>query len=66
MNLFEAISVLFLCIIVSIFFSVSEITAAARKIKLSQLADGGNNAAAKVMALQQDPGAFFSLSFKSV
>ena len=62
MNLFEAISVLFLCIIVSIFFSVSEISlAAARKIKLSQLADGGNNAAAKVMALQQDPGAFFTL-----
>ena len=62
MNLFEAVSVVLLCILVSVFFSISEISlAAARKLKLTQLADSGNSAAAKVIALQQNPGAFFTL-----
>jgi len=62
MNLFEAVGVLVLCILISIFFSVSEISlAAARRIKISQLVDAGNASAAKVVALQQSPGAFFTL-----
>lgn len=62
MNLFEAISILILCILVSVFFSVSEISlAAARRLKLTQLADSGESRASKVIELQQNPGAFFTL-----
>jgi len=62
MNLFEAVSVLILCIVISIFFSISEISlAAARRLKLTQLADNGTVAASKVLALQASPGAFFTL-----
>ena len=49
-------------IAVSAFFSLAEIAlAASRKIKLRVLADEGNEHAARVLALQQNPGHFFTV-----
>jgi len=51
-----------LLIAVSAFFSLAEISlAASRKIKLRVLADEGNEHAARVLALQQNPGHFFTV-----
>ncbi|ATE61045.1 polyamine export protein PaeA [Thauera sinica] len=51
-----------LLIAVSAFFSLAEISlAASRKIKLRQLADEGREPAARVLALQQNPGHFFTV-----
>ncbi len=62
MSAFESLGLLLLCILISIFFSVSELSlAAARQIKLTQLSESGNVAAKQVIALQQSPGAFFTL-----
>ncbi len=53
--------ILFL-IAVSAFFSVSEISlAASRKIKLKLLADEGNVNAQRVLAMQENPGTFFTV-----
>lgn len=54
--------VIALLIAVSAFFSLSEISlAASRKIKLRQLADGGDVNAQRVLALQGNPGHFFTV-----
>ena len=46
----------------SAFFSCAEISlAAARKFKLQLLADGGDRQAARVLALQAQPGHFFTV-----
>ncbi|MBN8442850.1 MAG: HlyC/CorC family transporter [Thauera sp.] len=60
--LFNQLLVIALLIAVSAFFSLSEISlAASRKIKLRVLADDGNERAARVLALQQSPGHFFTV-----
>ncbi|WP_035055760.1 hemolysin family protein [Andreprevotia chitinilytica] len=62
MNLSTGLFVLLLLIIVSAFFSVSEISlAAARKFKLQMLADEGDADALRVIALQEKPGDFFTV-----
>ena len=49
-------------IALSAFFSISEISlAASRKIKLRLMAQGGDAAAARVLALQENPGHFFTV-----
>lgn len=54
--------ILFLLILFSGLFAVSEISiAAARKIKLRVLAEEGNEKAMAVLRLQQHPGAFFAM-----
>lgn len=54
--------ILFLLILFSGVFAISEISiAAARKIKLRVLAEEGNEKAAAVLSLQQQPGAFFAM-----
>lgn len=53
---------LLLLIVLSAFFSVSEIAlAAARRLRLQQWADEGNLAASQVLALQAQPGHFFTV-----
>lgn len=60
--LLNQLFVIALLIAVSAFFSLSEISlAASRKIKLRVLADDGNERAARVLALQQNPGHFFTV-----
>ena len=50
-----------LLIATSAFFAISEISlAAARKLKLEQLLEEGDARAAKVLALQRQPGHFFT------
>lgn len=62
MNVFTKLGVIFLLIIISAFFSLSEISlAASRKIKLQILADSGNKNASKVLKLQEVPGNFFTV-----
>lgn len=54
--------VILLLIAVSAFFSMSEISlAASRKIKLRQMAEGGQINAQHVLALQESPGKFFTV-----
>jgi CBS domain containing-hemolysin-like protein len=54
--------VILLLIAVSAFFSMSEISlAASRKIKLRQMAEGGHINAQHVLALQDNPGNFFTV-----
>ncbi|VFP84125.1 UPF0053 inner membrane protein YtfL [Candidatus Erwinia haradaeae] len=54
--------VIFLLILVSSFFAISEISlAAARKIKLKILADEGNINAQSVLKIQENPGMFFTV-----
>ena len=49
-------------ILASVFFSISEISlTAAKKIKIKQLADDGNQNAKAVLELQNQPGYFFSV-----
>lgn len=51
-----------LLILVSAFFSISEISlAASRKVKLRLLADAGEAAAERVLLLQDNPGHFFTV-----
>ncbi len=53
---------LFLLILFSAVFAMSEIAvAAARKIKLMVMADEGSSKAAEVLSLQEKPGAFFAM-----
>ncbi len=61
MNPLESTLVILLLILASAFFSISEISlAAARKLKLEQLRDQGDWRAARVLALQGQPGHFFT------
>ena len=61
MNLFENTLLIGLLMLLSAFFSISEISlAAARKLKLEQLRDDGDARAAQVLALQSQPGHFFT------
>ncbi|MGL5758930.1 hemolysin family protein [Plesiomonas sp.] len=58
----ENILAIVLLIAGSAFFSISEISlAASRKIKLKVMADEGNVGAARVIALQEQPGNFFTV-----
>ncbi|WP_204378024.1 hemolysin family protein [Chromobacterium sphagni] len=62
MSFVNSLFVIALLIAASAFFSVSEISlAAARKIKLRQLADEGVTNAERVLELQQQPGHFFTV-----
>ncbi|MBA2816450.1 hemolysin family protein [Candidatus Pantoea persica] len=58
----DSLLVILLLIIISAFFSLSEISlAAARKIKLKLLADEGNVNAQHVLKMQETPGTFFTV-----
>ncbi|EHI9241387.1 HlyC/CorC family transporter [Vibrio vulnificus] len=62
MSLFENLSIIFALILSSCFFSMSEIAlAAARKIRLKQFSDEGDERATKVLELQANPGNFFTV-----
>lgn len=62
MSFADSLFLLLLLIASSVFFSLSEISlAASRKIKLQVMADEGNRQAAKVLALQAQPGNFFTV-----
>lgn len=61
MGLLENTLIILLLIVISAFCSTSEIAlAAARKLKLAQLAESGDPRAATVLALQSQPGHFFT------
>ena len=61
MNSFQSTLLIFTLIIISGFFSISEISlAAARKLKLEQLLSSGDQRAALVLNLQAHPGRFFT------
>ena len=58
----DSLLVILLLIVISSFFSLSEISlAAARKIKLKLLADEGNINAQRVLKMQETPGMFFTV-----
>ncbi|WP_345828167.1 hemolysin family protein [Pantoea sp. BRR-3P] len=58
----DSLLVILLLILISSFFSLSEISlAAARKIKLKLLADEGNINAQRVLKMQEQPGMFFTV-----
>ncbi|WP_130832032.1 hemolysin family protein [[Erwinia] mediterraneensis] len=58
----DSLLVIILLIVISAFFSLSEISlAAARKIKLKLLADQGNINAQRVLKMQETPGTFFTV-----
>ncbi|EOD56322.1 CNNM domain-containing protein, partial [Aeromonas molluscorum] len=62
MSFADSLFLLLLLIASSVFFSLSEISlAASRKIKLQVMADEGNRQASKVLALQAQPGNFFTV-----
>ncbi|ELJ8548229.1 HlyC/CorC family transporter [Vibrio cholerae] len=62
MSFFENISIIMALIAASCFFSMSEISlAAARKIRLRQMADEGDERAERVLELQARPGNFFTV-----
>ncbi|MDD2744845.1 MAG: hemolysin family protein, partial [Rhodocyclaceae bacterium] len=61
MNPLESTLVILLLIAASAFFATSEISlAAARKLKLEQMLEDGDLRAARVLALQNQPGHFFT------
>ena len=61
MGLLENTLIILLLIAISAFCSTSEISlAAARKVKLAQLAESGDTRAVTVLALQSRPGHFFT------
>lgn len=61
-NLLTHLFFIGLLIVISAFFSMSEISlAAARKIKLRLLANDGNKKAQQVLHLQENPGNFFTV-----
>ena len=58
----NSILVILCLIVVSAFFSLSEISlAASRKIKLKLLADDGNVNAQRILKMQENPGTFFTV-----
>ncbi|MGY6031359.1 hemolysin family protein [Phytobacter sp. AG2a] len=58
----NSILVILFLIVVSAFFSLSEISlAASRKIKLKLLADDGNINAQRILKMQENPGTFFTV-----
>ncbi|MGL5290954.1 MAG: hemolysin family protein [Vibrionaceae bacterium] len=62
MSFFDGLFFLLMLVAISVFFSISEISlAASRKLKLQMLADGGDARAFKVLALQEQPGDFFTV-----
>jgi CBS domain containing-hemolysin-like protein len=62
MSTFEHILVIFLLILASAFFSLSEISlAASRKMRLQTRANDGHRTAQKVLDLQENPGHFFTV-----
>ncbi|MFZ6768884.1 hemolysin family protein [Undibacterium sp. Di26W] len=62
MALFDHFLIIALLVAISAFFSMSEISlAAARKVKLQILEAEGEPRAARVLALQQEPGHFFTV-----
>lgn len=62
MSLLSSLIVIAVLIAVSAFLSMSEISlAAARKMKLRQLAAAGKPAAERVLQLQENPGSFFTV-----
>lgn len=62
MEFFSQLGLILLLIFFSMFFSISEISlAAARKMRLRQLADDGSRNAQLVLALQAEPGHFFTV-----
>ncbi len=62
MSLLDNLLIILLLIGISCFFSMSEIAlAAARKMRLRQLADEGDSRAEKVLQLQAHPGSFFTV-----
>lgn len=62
MNLFEAMLILIVLIIISAVISSAEISlAGARKLKLQQLANEGNPKANQVLKLQEQPGRFITV-----
>ena len=62
MSFADSLFFLMLLVAGSVFFSLSEISlAASRKIKLQVMADEGNRHAEKVLALQAQPGNFFTV-----
>ncbi|MFV7772526.1 hemolysin family protein [Shewanella marisflavi] len=62
MSLFDNILIIMVLIATSCFFSMSEIAlAAARKIRLRQIADEGDERAQRVLLLQAHPGSFFTV-----
>ncbi len=62
MALLQNLFIIALLIVVSAFFSISEISlAASRKVKLRLLAEGGHPNAQRVLALQDSPGHFFTV-----
>lgn len=61
MGLLENTLIILALIAISAFFAISEISlAAARKLKLEQLVDEGETRATTVLALQRQPGHFFT------
>ncbi len=61
MSLFQHFIIIGILVLASAFMSMSEIAfAAARKIKLKLLAESGDQRAAKVLLLQEQPGNFFA------
>ncbi|MDG6894768.1 hemolysin family protein [Volucribacter amazonae] len=62
MGLIEAIIILMILILISAVISSAEISlAGARKLKLQQLANEGNNKALEVLKLQEQPGKFITV-----
>lgn len=62
MTLTQSLLLIALLIAVSAFFSVAEISlAAARRLRLRQLADDGDVRAQEVIALQEQPGHYFTV-----
>lgn len=61
MSLFQSTMLIFLLILISGFFSISEISlASARRLKLEQLLKEGESRASLVLGLQTHPGIFFT------
>ena len=62
MSLLHHLFIIAILITFSAFFSCAEIAlASARKIRLQQLAESGDHNASKVLALQEQPGNFFTV-----
>ena len=62
MSLTQSIFVIVLLILASAFFSVAEISlAAARRLRLRQVADEGDLRAERVMRIQEQPGHYFTI-----
>ena len=63
MSLFQNLLIICILVLISSFFSISEIAlAGARRIKLKLLAESGDNRANKILHLQQNSAEFFATS----